>query len=444
MDAESKMVEVVVKSSNGRGKHVKLDYKRTFFIGLAFMSISAFWQLYDSIIPLILKHTFGIGDTLAGGIMAIDNILALFMLPLFGALSDRVDTPIGKRMPFILGGTAVAVLAMILLPVADNIVSLPLFVAVLFVTLVAMSTYRSPAVALMPDVTPKPLRSQANGIINLMGALGAVFSLLLISRLVPDTPQPNYLPLFGVVAGFMALAVFILFNTVKERKLAQEIAAEDDQEEEEDRVEDKKMEPAVFRSFMFILASIFFWFFGYNAVTTAFSKYAQDFLGIAGGGFANLLMLATVAAVIAFVPAGFIASKVGRKKTIMAGVILLTVCFATASLFTSYTPILSVILILVGFGWAAINVNSYPMVVEMAKGSNVGRFTGYYYTASMSAQILTPVLSGFFLEHVGYRTLFPYAAFFLFASLVTMSQVKHGDSKFTVQESKLAMLDVDS
>ena len=166
MDAESKMVEVVVKSSNGRGKHVKLDYKRTFFIGLAFMSISAFWQLYDSIIPLILKHTFGIGDTLAGGIMAIDNILALFMLPLFGALSDRVDTPIGKRMPFILGGTAVAVLAMILLPVADNIVSLPLFVAVLFVTLVAMSTYRSPAVALMPDVTPKPLRSQANGILT--------------------------------------------------------------------------------------------------------------------------------------------------------------------------------------------------------------------------------------------------------------------------------------
>lgn len=424
---------------------MKLNYRRTFFIGLAFMSISAFWQLYDSIIPLILKNTFNIGDTWAGAIMAVDNVLALFMLPLFGALSDRVDTRIGKRMPFIIGGTVAAVIAMVLLPVADNVVSLPLFVIVLLFTLVSMATYRSPAVALMPDVTPKPLRSQANGIINLMGALGAIFSLALISILVPHTGKPDYLPIFATVAGLMVVAVTVLFFTIREKNIATEMEKYEEPEEKQDtKVAGAKMEPAVKRSFIFLLASIFFWFFSYNAVTTAFSKYAQDFLGIPGGGFANSLMLATVAAVVAFIPAGFLAAKIGRKKTILGGITLLVVCFAIAAAFTAYTPFLNILLIFIGFGWASINVNSYPMVVEMAKGSDVGRFTGYYYTASMSAQILTPVLSGFFLEFVGYRTLFPYAVFFMAIALLTMSQVKHGDSKADTPTSKIEMLDVDA
>lgn len=427
-----------------RGLSVKLNYRRTFFIGLAFMSISAFWQLYDSIVPLILKHTFEIGDTLAGGIMAVDNVLALFMLPLFGALSDRVSTGIGKRMPFILGGTAVAVLAMILVPVADNLVSLPLFVAVLFVTLIAMSTYRSPAVALMPDVTPKPLRSQANGIINLMGALGAVFSLALISFLVPEAGKPDYLVLFAIVAAFMVFAVAILFSTIRENRIAKEMAVFETPEEAQEEVgRSSKMDPAVKRSFFLILASIFFWFFSYNAVTTAFSKYVQSHLGVAGGGFASSLMIATVAAVIAFIPAGMIASKIGRRRTILSGIVVLAVSFALASLFTTFSPLLNVLLVFVGFGWAAINVNSYPMVVEMAKGSDIGKYTGYYYTASMSAQILTPVLSGFFLEYVGYGTLFPYATVFMIIAFLTMSQVKHGDSKLITPKSKLELLDVE-
>lgn len=422
---------------------MKLNYRRTFFIGLAFMSISAFWQLYDSIIPLILKHTFEIGDTLAGAIMALDNVLALFMLPLFGALSDRVNTKIGKRMPFIVGGTIVAVVSMILIPVADNVVSLPLFVGVLLLALVAMSTYRSPAVALMPDVTPKPLRSQANGIINLMGALGAVFSLALISILVPASGKPDYFSIFSLVAALMVASVVILFFTIREKKIETEMKAYAEPEEEEEVAASGKMSPEVRRSFTLILASIFFWFFAYNAVTTAFSKYAQDFLGIAGGGFANSLMLATVAAVIAFIPAGLIAARVGRKKTIMAGITVLGICFAIAALFTTFTPLLNVLLVLIGFAWAAINVNSYPMVVEMAKGSDVGKFTGYYYTASMSAQVLTPVLSGFFMEYVGYRTLFPYAAIFAGLAFITMSQVKHGDSKAITPQSKLELLDVE-
>lgn len=425
---------------------MKLNYRRTFFIGLAFMSISAFWQLYDSIIPLILKHTFEIGDTLAGGIMALDNILALFMLPLFGALSDRVRTNIGKRMPFILGGTAIAVLSMVLIPVADNLVSLPLFVVVLLVALVAMSTYRSPAVALMPDVTPKPLRSQANGIINLMGALGAVFSLVLISLLVPKEGTPDYFKIFAIVAGFMVFAVAVLFTTIKENKIAKEMKSleEPTEETEEPQVHGStRMEPAVRRSFWLILASIFFWFFAYNAVTTAFSKYVQSYLGVAGGGFANSLMIATVAAVLAFVPAGMIAARIGRKRTILTGIAVLTVCFALASLFTTFTPLLNVLLVFVGFGWAAINVNSYPMVVEMAKGADIGKYTGYYYTASMSAQILTPVLSGFFMEYVGYWTLFPYATIFMIIAFITMSQVKHGDAKAITPKNTLELLDVE-
>lgn len=420
---------------------MKLNYKRTFFIGLAFMSISAFWQLYDGIIPLILKHTFQIGDTLAGAIMAIDNVLALFMLPLFGALSDRISTRIGKRMPFILGGTALAVVAMLLLPWADNLVSLPFFALALMLTLIAISTYRSPAVALMPDVTPKPLRSKANGIINLMGALGAIFSLVVISVLVPAQGKPNYFPLFAIVGGLMAVSVVILYMTIKEKKIAAEMEAFADSEEDDEEDRGKKMAGPVKRSFILILASIFFWFMSYNAVTTAFSKYAQDFLGIVGGGFANSLMLATAAAVVAFVPAGIIASKIGRKITILSGITLMFICFAIAFTFTSFTPLLNILLVLIGFGWAAINVNSYPMVVEMAKGSDVGRFTGYYYTASMAAQIVTPILSGFFLEHVSYRTLFPYAAIFMAVAFLTMSQVQHGDSKPITPSSKLELLD---
>ena len=186
------------------------------------------------------------------------------------------------------------------------------------------------------------------------------------------------------------------------------------------------MAPDVKRSFILILLSIFFWFMSYNAVTTAFSKYAQDFLGSKGGGFANSLLLATVAAVLTFMPAGMIASRIGRKKTILGGVALMFVSFIVAFSFTSYSPFINVLLVLIGMGWAFINVNSYPMVVEMAKGSDVGKFTGYYYTSSRAGQFLTPVLSGALLEHVGYRTLFPYAAFFMAVALVTMTLLSMG------------------
>ena len=193
---------------------MKLNTKRTFFIGLAFMSICAFWQIYDQIIPLILEQSFHLNATLIGLIMAADNILALIMLPLFGSLSDKLDSRYGKRTPFIFIGTMTAVIAMLLIPMADNMRSLGFFIIALALTLIAMQSYRSPAVALMPDLTPKPLRSKANAIINLMGAVGGMISLLLINLLVPDVAQPNYFPLFLSVASIMVLSVVLLVITV--------------------------------------------------------------------------------------------------------------------------------------------------------------------------------------------------------------------------------------
>lgn len=429
---------------------MKLNYKRTILIGLAFMSISAFWQMYDNEIPKILKNTFGMGETLTGAIMAIDNVLALFLLPIFGSLSDKVNTKIGRRMPFILIGTALTCALLVILPIANHTVNLPLFVGGLFFVLICMGTYRSPAVALMPDLTPKPLRSKANAVINLMGAVGGVFTLIMIKLLVGSSTNPNYFPLFLSVGVVMAVSVIVLYLTIKENKLRKEreeleIAEGLVEEEEEPTNENagQKLPKDVFRSLCFILASVAFWFIAYNAVTTAFSRYAEQVWGLKGGGYANCLLVATVAAIISYIPIGSIASKIGRKKTIIIGVALLGLCFFAAGLFDTYSDIMVVFFCIIGFAWAAIGVNSYPMVVEIASAGDVGKYTGLYYTFSMTAQVITPILSGWLLENIGYRTLFPYSVVFCILAIITMSQVKHGDSKPIKKKSMLENLDID-
>ena len=425
---------------------MKLNYKRTFFIGLAFMSISSFWQLYDNIIPLILQNTFGIGETFTGAIMAMDNLLALFLLPIFGAFSDRVDTRFGKRTPFIVLGTLGAVTFMLLIPISNNLRSFPLFFISLGAVLLAMSTYRSPAVALMPDLTPKPLRSKANSIINLMGAVGAIFALAVISLLVPDEPNPSYFSVFLIISLLMVLTVLVLVKTIKEKRLSEEMKefnSTQDLDDDENTDSDGEMAPDVKRSLYFILASIFLWFTAYNAVTTAFSRYAGRVWGLQGGSFANALLVATGAAILSYIPIGIIASKVGRKKTIIAGIVLMSTSYFLGYLFLEYSPMINAVFAITGIGWAAISVNSYPMVVEMSKSADVGKYTGLYYTFSMSAQIFTPILSGFFLENVGYRTLFPYSVFFSLASLATMLMVRHGDSRPPKKGSTLDHFDVD-
>ena len=309
---------------------MKLNYKRTFLVGLAFLSICAFWQMYDNIVPLILQGTFHLNETLTGAIMAADNVLAVFLLPLLGSLSDKVDTRWGKRTPFIVVGTVLAVVLMMLLPHADKTGNFVLFVISLFFLLIAMGLYRSPAVALMPDLTPKPLRSQANAIINLMGAVGGIYTLILISLLLKGGDKPDYTPVFLGVALLMVVSVVLLGLTVREKKLAQEVAkANLEEETEEEQKADKtgELTPGVKRSLTMILISIFLWFTAYNAVTTAFSRYARTVWGMEGGGFANCLMVATVAAIISYIPIGVISAKVGRKNTIMGGLVLMLISF---------------------------------------------------------------------------------------------------------------------
>lgn len=436
---------------------MKLNYKRTFFIGLAFLSISAFWQMYDNIIPLMLQNTFGLGETLTGALMAADNVLALFLLPIFGAISDKVETGFGKRMPFIVGGTVLAVILMLILPAADKGVNLVLFIGALFALLVSMGLYRSPAVALMPDLTPNKLRSKGNAVINLMGAVGGVYTLIMIKLLVGKGDRPDYTPLFVSVAALMAIAVGVLVITINEKKVKEKVAAEireyeeredvvimnEDVEEQADESGKHAMPPEVKRSMVFLLASIFFWFMAYNAVTTAFSRYTKVVWHLEGGGFADCLMVATVAAIISYIPIGNIASRVGRKKTIMGGVVLMSLCYFAAIFAGTYHPVINIAFALIGIAWAAINVNSYPMIVEMSKGCDIGKFTGTYYTFSMTAQIFTPVLSGFLLEKVSYRTLFPYAMVFSILAFLTMTQVQHGDARPDKKKSILENFDVD-
>ena len=426
---------------------MKLNYKRTVFIGLAFLSISAFWQMYDNVIPLILKNSFGMGETITGAIMAADNVLALFLLPIFGTLSDKVHSPIGKRMPFILTGTGLAFLFLMILPLADNTRNLALFVSGLFILLISMGLYRSPAVALMPDLTPKPLRSKANAIINLMGAIGGVYTLVMIKVMVGKGDTPNYYPLFLSVGLFMVISVVILFFTIKENKLRGEIDLEESAEEvpvENKEVQSTgKLPKEVKRSLVFILMSVAFWFIAYNAVTTAFSRYATHVWGLEGGGYADCLLIATVAAIISYIPIGIIASKIGRKKMILIGIVLLGSCFLAAGLYPTYHWTMVIFFGIIGFAWASIGVNSYPMVVEMSTAGDVGKYTGLYYTFSMSAQVITPILSGFLLENVSYRTLFPYSVAFCILAFITMSQVKHGDSKPAQKKSMLENFDVE-
>ena len=425
---------------------MKLNYKRTFLIGLAFLSISAFWQMYDSIIPLMLQNTFHLGETVTGTLMAMDNVLAIFLLPIFGSLSDRMDTRIGKRMPFILAGTILAVVFLLLLSVADRNVNLWMFVIMMFLMLLSMGLYRSPAVALMPDLTPKPLRSKANAVINLMGAVGGVYALLMIKLLVGAGERPDYLPLFLSVGGLMLVAVAILFIKIKERQVAKQMKEDAADEivgiaEEKDG---KTIMPAdVKRSFIFLLISVALWYMAYNAVTTAFSRYTRVIWQMEGGSFADCLMVATVAAILSYIPIGNIASRVGRKKTILAGVILMSLCYLAAVFVKAYHPLINVAFAIIGIGWAAINVNSYPMIVEMSKGCDIGKFTGTYYTFSMAAQIFTPILSGFLLEHISYRTLFPYAFVFSIGAFFTMLQVRHGDSKPSKKKDVWEHFDVD-
>ena len=512
---------------------MKLNYKRIILVGFAFFLIQAFWQAYDNTIPMILTNKFGMSQAWSGAIMALDNVLALFMLPLFGAISDKHHSKWGRRTPFIVVGTLIAAVMLIALSFVDNAqlhhisdvaaiddpaaletiydreadetllppggqkfvlsrqftkeeftqirsqitvdgaavtnpdytnyvmparqacawdatakspVTLVFFIALLLVILVSMAVFRSPAVALMPDVTLKPLRSKANAVINLMGSAGGILVLVLgmvFATSAVRNSLMSYIGYFAVIAAIMLAALVVFMLTVRENEWAAEMQQQSVELGLEDKEEaatgERKLSVDEVRSLIFLLLSIVLWFFGYNAVTSKYSVYASNILH---KDYNLTLIIAQAAAIISYLPVGFIASRVGRKKTILAGVVMLTAAFTTAAFMSAESPtmLMNAMFALAGIAWATINVNSFPMVVEMCSGGNVGKYTGFYYTASMAAQVATPMLSGLLMDRMGMHVLFPYAAVFTALAFVTMLFVRHGDSK---PEAKLGLEALD-
>ena len=512
---------------------MKLNYKRIILVGFAFFLIQAFWQAYDNTIPMILTNKFGMSQAWSGAIMALDNVLALFMLPLFGAISDKHHSKWGRRTPFIVVGTLIAAVMLIALSFVDNAqlhhisdvaaiddpaaletiydreadetlltpggqkfvlsrqftkeeftqirsqitvdgaavtnpdytnyvmparqacawdatakspVTLVFFIALLLVILVSMAVFRSPAVAMMPDVTLKPLRSKANAVINLMGSAGGILVLVLgmvFATSAVRNSLMSYIGYFAVIAAIMLAALVVFMLTVRENEWAAEMQQQSVELGLEDKEEaatgERKLSVDEVRSLIFLLLSIVLWFFGYNAVTSKYSVYASNILH---KDYNLTLIIAQAAAIISYLPVGFIASRVGRKKTILAGVVMLTAAFTTAAFMSAESPtmLMNAMFALAGIAWATINVNSFPMVVEMCSGGNVGKYTGFYYTASMAAQVATPMLSGLLMDRMGMHVLFPYAAVFTALAFVTMLFVRHGDSK---PEAKLGLEALD-
>ena len=424
---------------------MKLNYKRTILVGFAFFLISAFWQAYDTIVPLILTNKFNMEQTYSGIIMSLDNIFAVVLLPIFGTLSDKTVTKYGKRTPYITVGTVLASLFLILLGFTPKLV---LFVFVLLASLLSMATFRSPAVALMPDVTVKPLRSKGNAIINLMGTAGGMIVLGLGIVFKTSTAGKTDFSVYLITVSIVMVAALVVFLlTVKEPLWASEAEAENEKlDKEKPEAEEAKVVGKLSRneltSLILILASVALWYIGYNAITSKYSVYASEILKVP---YTVTLLVAQGAAIVSYIPVGIIASKLGRKKTILAGVLMLTVAFAAASFIKEgVNPIVMYLLFsLAGIGWATINVNSFPMVVELAKNGDVGKYTGFYYTASMTAQIVTPIFSGFLIDKIGWHVFFPYAAIFVACAFVTMFFVKHGDSRPEAQNALEALAGAD-
>ncbi len=540
---------------------MKLNYKRTILVGFAFFLISAFWQAYDAIVPLILTNHYGLAQDASGVVMSLDNILALFMLPLFGAFSDRIATKWGKRTPFIFVGTILAVVMFVTLSFVDNgqlkkvtstpedagyesveqlsastveltgkiyklndeelneicknevesltdlvkaetipeqyaaadrfrdatyklikqakqtengeledfaarqlkivdklfediekatfeitksnVGSLVGFAIVLLLVLISMAIFRSPAVALMPDVTIKPLRSKGNAIINLMGTAGGIIVLLFGTVFATSRIYMQYTWYIVAVGAVMLVGLAVFLFTVKENRWAADMAADTVKygivEKEEENDEKRKLSRGELASLFLILASVALWYIGYNSITSKYSVYATRELGF---DYNLTLIIAQAAAVVAYIPIGMISSKFGRKRTILAGIVMLTAAFAIGNFITPITPefLMYPIFILAGIGWATINVNSFPMVVELARGGDVGKYTGYYYTASMAAQIVAPIASGVLYKALGMRNVFfIFGTIFVALSFVTMFFVKHGDAKPERQDALEAL-----
>lgn len=552
---------------------MKLDYKKTIKVGLAFAVIMVFWTAYDYVIPLLLENTYGLSNMMRGLIMGLDNLLSLFLLPLFGKISDKSTSKYGRRTPFIVIGTVISAILIIFVPVASNSqlkeatalreritdttvegytytdhngvtydaeslysmlyregeknsdycdrsyfkgteaeyleialnpyelnedgeleytdeynmyvktginsfasdqinetitkkepASLIIYMTILLIVLIAMATFRSPAVALMPDVTPKPLRSQANAMINLVGGVGGAIAFLIYTITLLINPT-GYIAIFVAVGAAMIILLALFLWLVNEKKLVKEcedLCAEygisnDDEDDVPAKSEDnqelltadpQKAKKSRFISLMLILASIFMWFMGYNAISSNLSIYVTKTLGLSSGIGGIISGVSMGISAVAFIPVGVLATKIGRRKSIMLGWALAILSFILIFFFagspSSYAMYLfTVFYLIAGFGLIIANVNTFPMVVELSTSDTVGKYTGYYYAATMSAQAITPFIAGAIMDAWGTKYLFLYSTICVVIAVALMFFVKHGDSKAIPPKSKLEYLGAD-
>ena len=547
---------------------MKLNYWKTLKVGLAFAIIMVFWTAYDYVVPLLLEHAYGLPNSIRGLVMGLDNLLSLFLLPVFGRISDKTHTKWGRRTPFIVVGTLVSVVLMIFVPISansqlkdgealraeitatdspdysytdaagktynaeqiytmlfntgydnadycdhdflkqggindlqdyleialnpkdaegetteaysryvetginsyasdqvyekltkNNTTSLIIYMIILFFVLVAMATFRSPAVALMPDVTPKPLRSQANAMINLAGGAGGAVAFLIYTITLLINPT-GFIAIFVAVAASMVIMLALFLWLVKEPKMVRECEAlcaeygisndDDDAPEQKegtdlDSEEIKKYKRSRFASFLLILASIFMWFMGYNAISSNLSIYLTKTLNLSSGLGGVISGISMGISAVAFIPVGMLAVKIGRRKSIMLGFGFATLSFILIFFFASSPSAAAVYLytifyLIAGFGLIIANVNTFPMVVELASSGDTGKYTGFYYAATMSAQAITPFIAGLIMDKWGSKYLFLYSTVCVAIAILLMVFVKHGDSKAPPKQSKLEML----
>jgi maltose/moltooligosaccharide transporter len=421
---------------------MRFNYGKIFLLGFGFFGVSVIWGVYNAFVPIFLANKFNLSPVFIGFFMTLDNIAALFIQPPVGAWSDRLRTPIGRRLPFILAGAPITALAFGLIPLAAV---LPLFVACTSTLLLSAALWRTPVVALMPDITPSQHRSQANGIINFMGGIGTIIALQtggMLYNLSPAFP-------FWLGSVLVVIAALIVFLFVKERK-----DYEESDQKQPGMIESlQEVLNDTDKSGIRILLAIFFWFLGYSAVETFFTLYAQNHLGISAGDGATLLSVFPLFFVLFAIPSGFIAARIGRRLAISFGLIVVAAMLALfyilppSTLLNPLFPlplvgiplaeggsrmltIAGLLLIFGGIGWAFVNINSFPMVVELTSAARIGTFTGLYYLFSTLSAIAGPNVNGWAIELTGnnYSVIMLIAPFFMLTALVLMLGVRRGEA----------------
>lgn len=427
------------------GRTMEFRYSRIFILGFGFFGISIIWSLYNAYIPIFLQDTFSMSKTITGFVMTIDNLFAVLLLPFLGALSDKTRTRLGRRKPYILLGAPSAALMFALIPIARGYGVLALFMGTIILLNFFMALFRSPVIAFMPDITPSEKRSQANGVINFMGGVGALLAYF-GGKVLYDI---NYAYPFYVGGAIMLLANLLVVLLVPEpeeyripverinlKKLLSQTSHKSFGELKENL---RDVFASQEKSLLAVLLSIFLWFIAFNSIETFFTSYAKYYLGIEESTGAFMMGVVSLSFMLFAIPAGLIGGRVGRKKTITAGLVVVSVAMILAYLLGEASkpessaltdPVVLRFMVLFffgGIGWALVNVNSLPMVVDMTTEEKLGGYTGLYYFFSQAANLVAPPLAGAFLDVIGYRTLLPFGVVFFVLAAITMQFVRRGD-----------------